>query len=78
MSGYSDLLNTQQAAERLNVTKEYLNELLEEGKVPFIIVGEHRKIQLKDLLNFKELKKQQRRDSLRKLTEEAQKLDEEY
>lgn len=71
-------LSTQQAADMLNVSRPHLVKLLEEGKIPFTKVGKHRRILTEDLMEYKEKKAQQRRDSLKKLTEEAQNLDVEY
>jgi len=67
-------LSTQQAAERLNVSRTHLIELLEEGAIPHRKVGTHRRVRTEDVLAYKEASYQKSQAILKELTEEAQAL----
>ena len=67
-------LTTEQAADILNVSRLFLVKLLDEGAIPYIKVGSHRRIQFKDLIIYKEHRDRKRRkllDQLIEMTEEA-------
>ncbi|KXK18733.1 MAG: DNA binding domain protein, excisionase family [Chloroflexi bacterium OLB15] len=65
-------LTTVQAAEILNVSRPFLIKLLEEQKIPYRLVGKHRRIRMEDVMAFKRAVDQQREAILDQLVADAQ------
>lgn len=61
-------VTTQQAANILNVSRQYLVRILDEGRVPFRRTGKHRRIRVEDVLAFKEKRDAERRSGLAALS----------
>lgn len=62
-------MTTQQAADYLGVSRPTLVRLLESGKIPFDKPGRHRRVMLKELVDYQEKFRKERRDALRSLAQ---------
>jgi excisionase family DNA binding protein len=67
-------LTTQEAADFLNVSRPYLVRLLEQKKMPFHMVGTHRRVRFEDLMAFKASFEKSRREAMDELATQAQEL----
>ncbi len=68
------MLSTQDAAEFLNVSRQYLVRLVDAGELPAVKVGSHRRLRVLDVMAFKEgrdAKRSTALDRLSQLTEEV-------
>lgn len=65
-------LTTQAAANILGVSRPHLIKLVESGELPFHKVGAHRRIRLKDLMEYQRLRDRGRREALDEMARKAQ------
>jgi len=67
-------LPTIQAAELMRVSRPYLVKLLEEEIIPFRLVGAYRRVRYDDLLEYIERGKKARKEALKELIAEQERL----
>lgn len=67
-------LTTQQAADLLNVSRQYLVRLLDEGRIPYTRTGKHRRLRIEEVLAFKQQRDRERDDNLTELTRLSEEL----
>jgi excisionase family DNA binding protein len=65
-------LTTQQAANLLNVSRQYVVRLLDEKRIPFTKTGKHRRLRIEDVLAFKDTRDRDRRAGMRELSQLTQ------
>jgi excisionase family DNA binding protein len=68
-------LTTKEAADILNVSRPFLVKLLDRGEIPYHRVGTHRRLNVEDVLAYRELRAARRREQLRTLTELSQQVE---
>jgi excisionase family DNA binding protein len=69
---YGMQLTTQEAADFLGISRPTLVKLLDNGEIPHEMRGRHRRVTLKDLVEYQERFSVDRRAALRGVTRESQ------
>jgi len=64
-------LSTTEAGDLLGVSRQYLTRLIGEGKLACEFTGRHRRIRLRDLLDFRDQRDATRMEALNAMTAEA-------
>lgn len=68
-------VTTQQASAILNVSRPFLIGLLDQGKIPFRMVGRYRRIKYEDILEYQAQMTHRRKQAMDELVAQAQSLD---
>lgn len=66
---------TVQAAEFLQVSRPYLIKLIDQGEISCRMVGTHRRIELSDLMNYRQNSMRKSKELSDEMAKEAQELD---
>jgi excisionase family DNA binding protein len=69
-------LSTQAAADLLGISRQFFVRECEAHKLPFHLTGTHRRVLLKDLLDYKKRREQARRESIVRIARQAEELGE--
>lgn len=72
------LVTTQQAADLLGVSRQHVVKLITEKELPHEMVGTHRRIRMEDLIQYKRRRESTRDEALRRLSEQAERLELKY
>ncbi len=69
---HNTMLTTQEAADMLNVSRPTLVRLLTDGEIAYTMRGRHRRVMLRDILDYRERTRRERRQALDQLAAEAE------
>jgi excisionase family DNA binding protein len=72
------MMTTQQAADFLSASRPHVIGLLEKNEIPYEKVGTHRRIRIEDLIAYKQRRAAARDKALRRLSEQAERLELDY
>ena len=62
------MITIEETARVLNVSKNYVERLLKRNDIPYTVVGTIKQVNCKDVLEYKQIRDSQRRESLDELT----------
>lgn len=71
----ADELTPHEVADLLNVSRPYLDKLLDEGIIPSRQVGVERRVRAQDVMRYKQAERQRQEGILDELAKDAQDLD---
>ncbi|WP_026123584.1 helix-turn-helix domain-containing protein [Nocardiopsis chromatogenes] len=69
---HNTMLTTQEAADLLDISRPTLVRRLSEGEIPFTMRGRHRRVLLRDVLDYQERTRRERRRVLDEMAAEAE------
>jgi excisionase family DNA binding protein len=72
---HNTMLTTQEAADLLNVSRPTLVRLLTDGEIPYTMRGRHRRVMLRDVLDYRDRTRRERRRALDQMAADAEEDD---
>ncbi|WP_131767900.1 helix-turn-helix domain-containing protein [Candidatus Protofrankia californiensis] len=69
---HNTMLTTQEAADLLNVSRPTLVRLLTEGEISYTMRGRHRRVMLRDILDYRERTRREHRQTLDQIAADAE------
>lgn len=71
LSSAAQEMTSQEAANFLGVSRQFLVRLLDEGRIPFHRVGTHRRVYLQDLISFRKERDRRRHEAIEQMARDA-------
>jgi excisionase family DNA binding protein len=71
---HNTMLTTQEAADLLNISRPTLVRLLTDGEIPHTMRGRHRRVMLRDILDYRERTRRERRQTLDEMAVDAEEV----
>jgi excisionase family DNA binding protein len=69
---HNTMLTTQEAADLLNVSRPTLVRLLTDEEIPYTMRGRHRRVMLRDILDYRDRTRRERRLALNQMVADAE------
>ena len=69
---HNTMLTTQEGADLLNISRPTLVRLLTDGEIPHTLRGRHRRVLLRDILDYSERTRTERRSTLDQMAADAE------
>ncbi|HEX6076532.1 MAG TPA: helix-turn-helix domain-containing protein [Micromonosporaceae bacterium] len=69
---HNTMLTTQEGADLLNISRPTLVRLLTDGEIPHTMRGRHRRVMLRDILEYRERTRRERRQVLDQMATDAE------
>ena len=69
---HNTMLTTQEAADLLSISRPTLVRLLTDGEIPHSLRGRHRRVLLRDVLDYQERTRRERRETLDQMAAEGE------
>jgi len=69
---HNTMLTTQEAADLLSISRPTLVRLLTENEIPYTMRGRHRRVMLRDVLDYRERTRSERRQVLDQMAADAE------